>query len=211
MKLPRIYPILDSAIGPWPAVGLAPAVAALIEGGARILQLRHKGAWTRGLFTEAREAAALCREAGVELIVDDRADIAALLGCGLHVGQEDLEPHDARRIIGANATLGFSSHNPEQLRAAAAEPLSYVALGPIFPTASKRNPDPVVGIEQLRACRALVDLPLVAIGGITRANARAAIEAGADAVAVIGDMIPDPINPHSLTERMEEWQRLANA
>ena len=109
------------------------------------------------MFAEAREAAALCREGGVELIVDDRADIAALLGCGLHVGQEDLEPRDARRIIGANAMLGFSSHNPEQLRAAAGEPLTYVALGPIFPTTSKRNPDPVVGVEQLRACRALVD------------------------------------------------------
>ena len=131
-----------------------------------------------------------------------------MLGCGLHVGQEDLEPRDARRIIGPHATLGFSSHNPEQLRAAAGEPLTYVALGPIFPTASKRNPDPVVGIEQLRACRALVDLPLVAIGGITRANARAVIEAGADAVAVIGDMVPDPCHTQSLRKRIEEWRQL---
>jgi thiamine-phosphate pyrophosphorylase len=208
MTLPRVYPILDSAVGPWPVLGLAPAVAALIEGGVRILQLRHKGAWTRALFAEAGEAAGLCREGGVELIVDDRADIAALFGCGLHVGQEDLEPRDARRIIGPHAALGFSSHNPEQLRAAAGEPLTYVALGPIFPTMSKRNPDPVVGIGQLRACRALVDLPLVAIGGITRANARAVIEAGADAVAVIGDMIPDPCTTQALRERIEEWRRL---
>lgn len=211
MTIPRIYPILDSATGPWPALGLAPAVAALIEGGARILQLRHKGAWTRALFAEAREAAALCRAAGTELIIDDRADIAALLGCGLHVGQDDLEPRDARRIVGPHATLGFSSHNPEQLRAAAGEPLTYVALGPIFPTASKRNPDPVVGLDQLRACRGLVDLPLVAIGGITRANVRTVIEAGADAVAVIGDMIPDPCHPQSLRERIEEWRQLLNA
>lgn len=211
MTIPRIYPILDSATGPWPALGLAPAVAALIEGGARILQLRHKGAWTRALFAEAREAAALCRAAGTELIIDDRADIAALLGCGLHVGQDDLEPRDARRIVGPHATLGFSSHNPEQLRAAAGEPLTYIALGPIFPTASKRNPDPVVGLDQLRACRGLVDLPLVAIGGITRANVRTVIEAGADAVAVIGDMIPDPCHPQSLRERIEEWRQLLNA
>lgn len=205
MTIPRVYPILDSALGPWPALGLAPSVEALLSGGARILQLRHKGPWTRALFAEAREAAALCRAAGAELIVDDRADIAALLGCGLHVGQEDLEPRDARRIIGPRATLGFSSHNPEQLRAAAGEPLTYVAMGPIFPTASKRNPDPVVGIENLRACRALVDLPLVAIGGITRATAPAVIEAGADAVAVIGDMTPDPCNAQTLRARMEEW------
>ncbi len=102
MTLPRIYPILDSGQGPWPALGLARAVAALLEGGARILQLRHKGPWTRAVFAEAREAARLCGEAGATPIVDDRADIAALLGCGLHVGQEDLPIKIARNGLPAH-------------------------------------------------------------------------------------------------------------
>src|SRR6185369_4238848 len=108
MKLPRVYPILDSGAGPWPALGLAQAATALIDGGARILQFRQKGHWGRAVFEEVREAAALCRAAGVIAIVDDRADVAAMLGAGLHVGQDDLPPSDARRVIGPEAVLGFS-------------------------------------------------------------------------------------------------------
>ncbi len=209
MRLPQVYPILDSGAGPWPALGLAAALEALLEGGARIVQLRHKGHWGRALFAEAREAAGLCRQANAVLIIDDRADIAAMLGAGLHVGQEDLAPCDARRVLGPHAVLGFSTHNPDQLRAAAGEPADYVALGPIYATASKQNPDPVVGVERLRDWRALAARPLVAIGGITRRNAAAVLAAGADSVAVIGDLMPRPCTAAAVRRRMAEWLQAA--
>ncbi len=209
MTIPKVYPILDSATGPWPALGLGTAVAALVEGGARIVQFRHKGPWTRSLVAEARQGARIARDAGALVIIDDRADIALLLDCGLHVGQDDLSPADARKLLRAERVIGFSTHNPAQLCAAAAESVDYVALGPIFPTASKSNPDAVVGIEQLRGCRTLISKPLVAIGGITRENAAAVWATGADSVAVIGDMTPPACTPAALRQRMEEWQQLA--
>jgi thiamine-phosphate pyrophosphorylase len=208
MKLPRLYPILDTESLARCGVSMPVAAAAWLEGGAGILQIRHKGHWSRDVFAAAKEVAALCREAGALCLVDDRADIAMLLGAGLHVGQDDLAPRDARALIGPAAVLGFSSHNVAQLCAAGGEPVDYVALGPVFATASKRNPDPVVGVDEVRRCRTLLDKPLVAIGGIVRANARAVLDAGADAVAVIADLLPDPCNAKSLRERMEEWQVL---
>ncbi len=105
------------------------------------------------------------------LVINDRADFALLLDAGLHVGQDDLPPRDARRLLGSGALLGFSSHNAGQLCAAAGEPVDYVALGPVYATGSKRNADPVVGVAEVRRCRALVEKPLVAIGGITMENA----------------------------------------
>ena len=211
MTLPRVYPIIDSALGPWLKLGLEATVAALASGGARILQIRHKGPWTRAIFEEATAAVRLCREAGVLVIIDDRADMAKLLGAGLHVGQNDLPPREARRLLGEKAVLGFSSHNPAQLCAAAGEPVTYVALGPVFPTVSKAKPDPVVGLEQVRACRKLAEKPLVAIGGITRVNAEAVLDAGADSLAIIGDLMPDPLTAEGLRKRMEEWVRLVRA
>ena len=127
--------------------------------------------------------ARLCRENGTLLIVDDRADFALLLEAGLHVGQDDLSPRDARKLIGTEATLGYSSHNMGQLAAAGGEPVDYVAIGPIFATASKRNPDPVVGVDELGRLRPMIDQPLVAIGGITMENAPEVWSAGADSVA----------------------------
>ena len=112
-----------------------------------------------------------------------------LLGAALHLGQDDLAPSDARRILPATAIIGFSTHNEEQLRAGDAEPVDYLAIGPIFATGSKQNPDPVVGLDRLRALRTLTRKPLVAIGGITRELAPQVFEAGADSVAVIGDLI----------------------
>jgi thiamine-phosphate pyrophosphorylase len=138
--------------------------------------------------------------------VDDRADIAMLLEAGLHVGQDDLPPRDARRLMGADAMIGYSSHNIQQICAAGGEPVDYVAFGPVYSTASKRNPDPVTGVEGLEECRTLVEKPLVAIGGITRETARAVLAAGADAVAVIGDLLPARLTSLSLRQRMEEWQ-----
>ena len=184
------------------------AAAAFLEGGAGILQIRHKRHWSRGFFESARTVARLCREAGAALVVNDRADFAMLLEAGLHVGQDDLPPRDARRLMGPDASIGFSSHNVNQLCAAGGEPVDYVALGPVFSTASKLNPDPVTGVEEIRRCRSLIEKPLVAIGGITQENALDVLRAGADSVAVIAGLLPDPATAHSLRERMEQWQQL---
>jgi thiamine-phosphate pyrophosphorylase len=211
MRLPRVYPILDTESLAARGIHLETAAAAFLDGGAGILQIRHKGHWSRDTFVSARRVAALCRESGVLLIVNDRADVALLLEAGLHVGQDDLPPRDARRLMGSDAVIGFSSHNPQQLCAAGGEPVDYVTLGPIFPTASKRNPDPVVGVEEVRRCRALVEKPLVAIGGITLANAVEVLRAGADSVAVISGLLPESHTVQALRQRMEQWLQLAKA
>jgi len=208
MRLPRLYPILDTEALAARGISLETAAAAFLEGGAGILQIRHKGHWSRDFFENAKRVARLCREAGADLIVNDRADFACLLEAGLHVGQDDLAPRDARRLMGPDRAIGFSSHNPSQVCAAGGEPVDYVALGPVFRTASKRNPDPVVGVEEVARCRALVDKPLVAIGGITRENALEVLHAGADAVAVIAGLLPEAPTAASLRQRMEEWQQL---
>jgi len=208
MKLPRVYPILDAESLAWRGIALEMAAGAFLEGGAAILQIRQKGHWGRDFWEAARRVAQLCREAGAELIVNDRADFALLLGAGLHLGQDDLAPRDARRLMGPDAAIGYSSHNAAQLSAAGGEPVEYVALGPVFATESKRNPDPVLGVEEVRRCRGLVDKPLVAIGGITLQNAAEVWNAGADSVAVIGGLLPERATAHSLRERMEEWRAL---
>jgi thiamine-phosphate pyrophosphorylase len=204
-QLPRVYPILDTARAPDP-----PATArAWLEGGAAIVQFRHKGSWSREVFAQATDVARLCREAGALFIVNDRADFAALLEAGVHVGQDDLAPADARQVAGEGAVIGFSTHNEEQLRAAAGEPVTYLALGPVFATGSKDRPDPAIGPELLRRWRPLGARPMVAIGGITRATAPCVWQAGADSVAVIADLYPEEATPRALRARMEEWQRLA--
>jgi thiamine-phosphate pyrophosphorylase len=208
MTLPRIYPILDTESLESRRVSLETAAAAFLEGGAAILQIRHKGHWSRAVFDSASQVARLCREAGVELFVNDRADFALLLQAGLHIGQDDLPPRDARKLMGSDAAIGFSSHNARQLCEAGGEPVDYLAIGPVFTTASKRNPDPVIGVEEVKRCRALVEKPLVAIGGVTRQNALEVLRAGADSVAIIADLLPEDAAARSLRERMEEWQQL---
>jgi thiamine-phosphate pyrophosphorylase len=208
MTLPRLYPILDTRMLAQRSCDVIAAAEAMLAGGARILQFRHKGHYSRQVFREAEKVAALCRRAGAFFVIDDRADIAMLLDAGVHVGQDDLPPRDARRLIGPGRLLGFSMHNEAQLRAAASEPVDYVAIGPIFGTSSKEKPDPIVGAEELRRLRAFETRPLVAIGGITRENALAVLDAGADFVAVIGDLLPAECNFDSIRERMEQWQNL---
>lgn len=210
MKLPPLYPILDAESLARLSCPLEVAAEAMLEGGARILQLRHKGHFSRMVFEQAERIAELCRSAGAIWIVDDRADIARLLDAGVHLGQDDLPPKLARRIMGSGATIGFSTHNAEQLRAAADEPADYLAIGPIFQTPSKRKPDPVVGIERLSQWRPLTPRPLVAIGGITRENAASVLAAGADSVAVISDLLPEVCTRESIRQRMDEWQQLVN-
>ena len=194
MKLPAFYPILDAD-----RIPAIPAAEALLGAGARILQFRHKSFFSRSAFQDASRIAELCRSAGALFVVNDRTDIAMLLNAGLHLGQDDLSPADARRILPTPTIIGFSTHNEDQLRAADLEPVDYLAIGPIFATGSKQNPDPVVGLDRLRALRTLTSKPLVAIGGITRELAPQVFEAGADSVAILGDLLPD------VRARAEEW------
>lgn len=203
LTLPRFYPVLDTAAAL--ARGLDPVRAAseILEGGARILQFRHKAFLSREAFAWLEQIAALARQAGAMFVVNDRADLAKLAAAALHVGQDDLPPSIARRVVGASAVVGYSTHNEAQLRAALAEHADYLALGPIFGTATKENPDPSVGLEELRRLRPLADRPLVAIGGITRANAAAVLAAGADSVAVIADLFSG-----DLRTRTREWMQL---
>jgi len=205
MVLPRFYPILDTALLARRGLEVVSAAEAILQGGAKILQLRHKTHFSRDVFSQAQRIHSLCAAAGALLVINDRADMALLLDAALHIGQDDLPPAAARRLLGPARLLGFSTHNEAQLRAALREPVDYVALGPICGTASKLNPDPVVGLKELRRLRALTDKPLVAIGGITRANAGEVIAAGADTVAVIADLIPDECTKQSLRSRVEEW------
>jgi len=203
--LPKFYPILDPEIAARHGVDPIAAAEQMLEGGATILQFRHKGFFSREVFGQLERVAQLCRDAGALFVVNDRADLAALTGAALHLGQDDLPPTAARKVVGAKTLIGFSTHNERQLRAAAAEPADYLALGPIFGTASKQNPDPVVGLDELRRLRPLTDLPLVAIGGITRTNARSVLDAGAGSVAIIGDLFPDH---GGVRTRTEEWVAL---
>jgi thiamine-phosphate pyrophosphorylase len=156
------------------------------------LQYRNKSGNARGMLEQAR-ALKKHLDHSARLIMNDRADLCLAAGFeGVHVGQEDLSPESVRAIIGPERWLGVSTHNPDQLREADLTSADYVAIGPVFATSSKENPDPLVGLEGVRRARALTGKPLVAIGGITRANALSVIDAGADSVAVISDLIREP-------------------
>ncbi|MGA9355549.1 MAG: thiamine phosphate synthase [Terriglobales bacterium] len=191
MPLPRLYAILDAACFPDADLMFA-AAAELVAGGVTLLQYRNKSGSAREVLDQAR---ALKGRIGahVKLIMNDRADLCLAADFdGSHIGQDDLSPESARRIIGPDRWLGVSTHNPAQLAEAGKTSADYLAIGPVFATSSKSNPDPVVGLEGVRRAREVTRKPLVAIGGITRANARSVIDAGADSVAVISDLIRDP-------------------
>jgi thiamine-phosphate diphosphorylase len=160
---------------------------AILRGGCAALQLRAKDGSDRALLALARDLAAECRRAGVPFVVNDRPDLALLVGAGgLHLGQDDLPVAEARRIVGGAVAIGRSTHDEAQARSAVGEGADVVAFGPVFETASKANPDPVVGLERLeRVCRES-GLPVVAIGGITFANIEAVARAGARWAAAIG-------------------------
>jgi len=210
MIVPAFYPILDADLLAGRGLGVIPAAEALLEAGVGVLQFRYKGFITRGVFEQAECVAAFCRSAKVQFVMNDRADLAMLLGSALHLGQHDLAPADARRIMPRESLIGFSTHNARQLREGDLEPVDYLAVGPVFSTGSKKNPDPVVGLDQLRALRTITKKPLVAIGGITRETARLVLETGADSVAVIGDVYPQALDKLTLRERAEEWMTVTS-
>jgi thiamine-phosphate pyrophosphorylase len=163
---------------------------ALLRAGVRVLQYRHKGRFGRRNFEECRAVAEQVHEAGGVLLVNDRADVAVLCGAdGVHLGQTDLSPEKARQFLGERSLIGYSTHTREQAALAARMPVDYLAIGPVFPTRTKQQPDPVVGLEVVSEVRALTARPLVAIGGITLDNAATVLRAGAEAVAVISDLL----------------------
>ena len=168
-------------------------VARLISGGIRLIQLRAKGLSSREFYESAKAAVSFAREHGTRVIINDRADIAAAVGAdGVHLGQDDLAPALARKVLGSQAMIGYSTHSIEQVRAALLYPIDYVAIGPVFHTKTKVNPDPVVGLETIRTVRREIgEMPLVAIGGIDLDNINSVFEAGADSVAIVGAMLSD--------------------
>ncbi len=158
-----------------------------------MIQLREKRTASRTFYLDAQSTLQLARSSGVKVLINDRVDIAcALRADGVHLGQDDMPVEAARRILGEEAVIGFSTHNLEQVHEALSLPIDYLAFGPIFPTTSKKNPDPIAGLVQLSLIREAARLvPLVAIGGINAINARHALNAGADSVAVISGLLAD--------------------
>ncbi|HYY58124.1 MAG TPA: thiamine phosphate synthase [Pyrinomonadaceae bacterium] len=200
LSFKKLYPITDARLS---GLSHAEQVARFGAGGATLVQLREKHLSPRRFYQEALEALRVAHERGVRLIVNDRVDIALALGAdGVHLGQDDLPPEAARRLLGPDAIIGYSTHNLEQAREAARLPVDYIAIGPIFATSSKERPDAVVGLDGLRRVRQETgSVPLVAIGGITRENARSVLDAGADAVAVISALL---VRPAEIEDRTRE-------
>ena len=184
-------------------------VRRLADGGATLVQLRDKTASSRELYDTALEVVNFARSNAVSIIINDRVDIAMAVGAdGIHLGQDDLHPKHARVLLGAHAIIGFSTHSLEQARLALELPVDYIAIGPVFGTSTKLDPDPVVGLDGLRSVReATFGAPLVAIGGINRTNAASVLAAGADSVAVISDLLS---NPDDIAERFREFSQVAN-
>jgi thiamine-phosphate pyrophosphorylase len=204
--VPRLYAIIDPTLLDDGSVsGVSKFARELIVGGATLIQLRDKREEPIEILSEAREMWRIARassEWGVRLIMNDRADLCLAADFdGVHVGQDDLSPDGARRVVGKQRWVGISTHNPEQVRVADQSDADYIAIGPIFQTQSKQSPDPVVGLEGIRAARDLTKKPLVAIGGLDLENCRSAIDAGADAIAVISSLLEHP------RKRTEEFLR----
>jgi thiamine-phosphate pyrophosphorylase len=197
--LPTLYAIIDASCFADDAALFAFA-GELATAAVTLVQYRNKQGSARQMLRHARELKHIFTSVAnaknsqpATLIMNDRADLCLAAGFdGVHVGQDDLSPEGARAVIGPQRWLGVSTHNPDQVRTAEQTDASYIAVGPVFATGSKANPDPVIGLEGIRAARALTRKPLVAIGGITRANFREVLAAGADSVAVIGDLLKEP-------------------
>jgi thiamine-phosphate pyrophosphorylase len=191
-RLPPLYPLTDVSI-----CGLSHSeqVRRLAAGGASLIQLREKRLATKDFFVAAEAALKVARELGVRLIINDRVDIAlAIKADGVHLGQDDLSPQSARSLLGPEAIIGFSTHNLSQATEAANLPIDYVAIGPIFPTGTKSDTSPLVGLAAIKEIGQVVNgKPLVAIGGINPSNVRQVLDAGANSVAVVSCLLSDPL------------------
>jgi thiamine-phosphate pyrophosphorylase len=190
MQIPKLYAITDRQ---WSNCSHEEIVRMLLNGGASFIQLRDKEAIGRELLEQAMACLKLTRKAGATLIINDRVDVALTAGAdGVHLGQDDLSVAEAREILGEGKIIGVSTHSIDQFRAALKTSADYIAVGPVYSTMTKENPDPVVGLELIREARKLTDRPLVAIGGINHERAPEVIVAGADSVAVISALYPLP-------------------
>ncbi len=198
-SLPGLYAIADEVCfsnASDSATALILFASELVSAGVRFLQYRNKDGNSRQMLGQARELRRLLGQR-TRLIMNDRADLCVAAGFdGVHLGQDDVSAAGARaifgRVLGKALWVGVSIHSIDQVAQAASGPVDYLAIGPVFPTRSKSNPDPVIGLEGVRAARAATSKPLVAIGGITRQNCRSVIDAGADSVAVISDLLASP-------------------
>jgi thiamine-phosphate pyrophosphorylase len=212
--IPPLYAILDASpeFTAESALNIPEIADRLVEAGVELLQYRDKHGSAGRILDSSQALAARFVPKGVRVIVNDRADIAAMVGAaGVHVGQEDLPVDEARKICGAPLWVGVSTHTLEQLRAAEATSADYIAVGPIFPTGTKANPDPVVGLEFLRAARQITRKPLVAIGGITVESASEVYRAGADSIAVIRDLMAARDPAHRAREYLAIARRVRPA
>ncbi len=198
--LPAIYPITDSQIS---YLSHSEQVSRLIAGGATLIQIREKGTPAADWFTDAQLALATAHTQGVRIIINDRVDIALALGAdGVHLGQDDLPPEEARKLLGDEAIIGYSTHTTEQVSSAIRLPIDYLAFGPIFDTRTKQDADATVGLGLLRQISRLKgDLPLVAIGGINGENIDQVFTAGADSAAIIGFLLAEQVG---IETRMSE-------
>jgi thiamine-phosphate pyrophosphorylase len=192
MTFPRLYPIVDGEALRARGLSVVEFARGLRAAGVTLLQYRDKSGDDRTIQDNAERIGEIFEGAGAWLVMNDRADMMMLTRWhGVHLGQEDLSPEDARIVIGDGRLIGVSTHTDEQMEAAEASRADYVAIGPVFATGTKANAAPVVGLAGVKRARALTTKPLVAIGGITRENARSVIVAGADSVAVIGGLLGD--------------------
>jgi thiamine-phosphate pyrophosphorylase len=203
--LPTVYPITDRRIS---GLSHAEQVRRLILGGATFIQLRDKDASPRDFYRQAADALEIARKHNVKIIINDRVDVAlALTADGVHLGQTDLPPEAARRLLGQAAIIGFSTHDAAQALMATNLPVNYIAFGPIFKTSTKEKPDPVAGLAALQQARTATGaVPLVAIGGINGTNARAVLGAGADSLAMISELL-DPAD--AIEENMRKLLTVA--
>jgi thiamine-phosphate pyrophosphorylase len=190
VRLSRFYPILDVGLLVTRGVGVREFAVAMRDAGVTLLQYRNKTGGPRVILRDAAVIAEVLAGSCATLVMNDRADLAVLAEWdAVHVGQGDLLPENARRVVGTERIIGISTHKDEQVRTADASCADYIAVGPVFATGTKTDVEPAIGLEGVRRARALTAKPLVAIGGITRANARSVIDAGADSVAVISELL----------------------
>jgi thiamine-phosphate pyrophosphorylase len=196
IAFPRLYAVADASFGD--PVRIAQA---LFQGGASVVQVRNKTANSGELLSQVERILGFApRDAWV--IVNDRVDIARITGAnGVHLGQDDLPPDAARRILGPDAIVGLSTHNTEQVHEAVTLPVNYIAIGPIFRTSTKSDSSPILGIEGLRSLSRMSTIPVVAIGGITRENAPDVFAAGVQSVAVIRDLL----DTSDIAECVRSW------
>jgi thiamine-phosphate pyrophosphorylase len=190
MMISRLYPIVDDEMLRPHQIAAGRVAEELKAAGVSLLQYRNKVGGPNAILRDSAVIWEVFAGTDCRLILNDRADLVVLAGFGgVHVGQGDLSPEDARRVVGAGRWVGVSTHSDEQVRIADATSADYMAVGPVFATGTKVDAEPVIGLEGVRRARALTKKPLVAIGGITRANARSVIDAGADSVAVISGLL----------------------